>query len=86
MDTEEMKTIRYPVKEIRISDVEDPDIVVAQPMWEWQQTEQGKYVMENSCPKPMWTHSFDHSWYGNRYTIHAFFTPKQLTYYKLKYE
>jgi hypothetical protein len=80
------KTICYPVKEIRISDVEDPDLIVAQPMYEWQQTEAGKYVMENSNPKPSWHHSVDYTYYGNVYVIRAYFTPQQLTYYKLRFE
>ena len=84
--SEDNRTICYPVKEIRVSDVEDPDLVVAQPMWEWQQTEAGKYVMEHSNPRPSWYHSYDYTYYGNLYIIKAYFTPEQLTYYKLRFE
>lgn len=80
------KTICYPVKEIRISDAEDPDLVVAQPMYEWQQTEAGKWVMENSAPKPSWHRIISYDTYGYLYQIKAYFTPKQLTYYKLRFE
>jgi hypothetical protein len=83
---ENQKTICYNVKEIRISDAEDPDLVVAQPIWEWQKTEAGKYVMENSNPKPSWIRSYDYTYYSNVYIIRAYFTPKQLTYYKLRFE
>ena len=84
--SEDHKTIHYIVKEIRVSDVEDPDLIVAQPIWEWQQTEAGKYVMEHSSPRPSWHHSIDAHYYGNLYKIVAYFTPKQLTYYKLRFE
>ena len=32
------------VHEIRMGDVEDPDIMVADPIWQWQQTDAGKFV------------------------------------------
>jgi hypothetical protein len=83
---EDARTIEYIVHKIRMGDVEDPDIMVAQPIYEWQQTEAGKYIMKNSAPEPMWLRSWDHPTYGYMYTIKAYFTPKQLTYYKLRFE
>ena len=80
------KTIEVKVHEIRMGDVEDPDLMVAEPIYKWQQTEAGKYVMENSAPTPMWRRSVDIDSYGHKYMIFAYFTPKKLTYYKLKYE
>jgi len=85
-DTDEMKTIEYKVYSILMGDVEDPDLMIAEPIYKWQQTEAGKYVMENSAPTPMWRRSVDMNSYGHQYMIFAYFTPKQLTYYKLKYE
>jgi len=85
-DPDDARTIEYIVHSIRMGDVEDPDLFVAQPIWEWQQTEKGKYIMENSAPEPMWLRSFDHITYGYTYTIKAYLTPKKLTYWKLKYE
>ena len=85
-DPDDARTIEYIVHKIRMGDVEDPDLFVAQPIWEWQQTEKGKYIMENSRPEPMWLRSIDHTTYGYLYTIKAYLTPKQLTYWKLKYE
>ena len=78
-------TVEHLVHKIRMGDVEDPDLMVAQPIYEWQQTDAGKYVMENSHPTPMWRRSIDMP-YGHQYMIFAYFTPQQLTYYKLKYE
>ena len=79
-------TIEVKVHEIRMGDVEDPDLFVAEPIWKWQQTEKGKYIMENSKPEPMWVRIADPSSYGYLYYIKAYLTPKQLTYYRLKYE
>lgn len=77
-------TIEYIVHKIPMGDVEDPDLFVASPIYDWQQTDAGKYVMKNSDPTPMW-HRLVHG-YGHMYTITAYFTHKQLTYYKLRFE
>ena len=34
--------------EFSMGDVDDVDIYVAQPIYEWQQTEQGKWVMQHA--------------------------------------
>jgi hypothetical protein len=83
---EEQKTIGYIVHEIKMGDVEDPDLFVAQPIYDWQQTKAGKYIMKNSAPSPMWNRTVDINTYGHLYTIIAYLTPKQLTYYKLRFE
>ena len=84
--SEDNCTIEYVVHKIKMGDVEDPDLFVAQPIYEWQQTDKGKYIMKNSAPSPLWQRSADPHTYGHLYTIKAYLTPKQLTYYKLKYE
>jgi hypothetical protein len=83
---EEQQTIAYTVHSIRMGDVEDPDLMVAQPIWEWQQTEAGKWVMANSAPAPSWHRYRDMTAYGHSYQIRAFLKPKQLTFFKLKFE
>jgi len=84
--SDEATIIEYKVYSILMGDVEDPDLMIAEPIYKWQQTEAGKYVMKNSAPTPMWRRSVDTNSYGHQYMIFAYFTPKQLTYYKLKYE
>ena len=69
-----------------MGDVEDPDLFVSQPIYEWQQTAKGKYIMKNSAPAPIWHRSPDPYTYGYLYTIKAYLTPEQFTYYRLKYE
>lgn len=83
---EETVSITQVVHTIRMGDVEDPDLMVAQPIWEWQQTEPGKWIMENSNPKPSWHRNHDIYNYGYTYHIRAYLTHKQLTFWKLKYE
>lgn len=68
-----------------ISDVEDVDIYIAQPIWEWQQTEQGQWVMQNAADLRYYT-SADPSTFGYRVDIRGQIAdgPK-LTAYLLKY-
>lgn len=85
-DSTEAKTIRHKVHSFKLGDVDDPDLYIAQPIWEWRQTDAGKYVMENSSPKASWHRYMDTNTYGYEYFIMAYFTPEQLTYWKLKFE
>ena len=41
--------------EFSMGDVEDVDIYVAQPIYEWQQTKKGKWCMENATNLKYWT-------------------------------
>lgn len=83
---DEAVTITYTVKKLKVGDVEDPDIYVGQYIWEWQESDAGKWIMENSRPLPSWHRSIDHVTYGYQYDIKAYLTPKQITYYELKYK
>ena len=82
----EAETITYTVKKLNVGDVEDPDIIVGQYIWEWQESEAGKWVMENSRPLPSWHRNIDHVTYGYQYDIRAYLTPEQITYFELKYK
>jgi hypothetical protein len=67
-----------------VGDVEDPDIYAAEPIWEWQHGEAGKWAMENCSETPSWHRETIQ--YGYWYHVKITLTPKQLVYWKLKYE
>ena len=68
-----------------MGDVEDVDIYVAEPIWQWQQTEQGKWVMENAKDLKYYTSS-DPSTFGHRVTIRGHIPEgPRLTEYFLRY-
>lgn len=71
------------VKEIHMADVEDPDLFVAQPIWEWQQTEPGKFVMEHAETEPYWISGVDYSSYGTVYKIMARLSEQNETFWRL---
>ena len=68
-----------------MGDVEDPTLYAAQPIWEWQQTEQGRYVMENAVEPPYFNVVPDMHSYGYRVIIRGKLTPEAETYFRLKY-
>jgi hypothetical protein len=68
-----------------MGDVDDVDIYVAQPIYEWQQTEQGKWVMENARNLTYHTAPDPHA-FGYRITISGEMdTGPLLTEYLLKW-
>ena len=73
------------VHEIRMGDVEDPDLWVASPIWDWQHTEAGKFVMEHAVGKPYWIRNVDHVTYGTMYKIMARLSEQNETFWRLKH-
>jgi hypothetical protein len=74
------------VHTFRMSDVEDPDLWAGQTLYEWEHSEAGQWIMQNSIEQPSWHRHMDPSTYGYLYTVRAYLTDKAYTYWKLKYE
>jgi len=68
-----------------MGDVEDPDLYAAEPMWKWQESEQGKFVMENAVDQPEWHRHLDHTSYGYKYAITAELETKKLSEFYLRW-
>ena len=73
------------VHKIHMGDVEDPDLMVAQPIWEWQQSPQGQFVMDNAMIVPKWERVQNPMYMGWTYVIIAELEAKKLTEYYLKF-
>ena len=73
------------VHEIRMGDIEDPDLCVASPIWDWQTSDAGKFVMEHAEDKPYWTRHADHTTYGHLYRIMARLSEQNETFWTLKW-
>ena len=71
------------VHEITMGDVEDPDLWVASPIYDWQQTEAGKFIMEHAEDQPYWTQSMDYTTYGHKYRIMARLSEQNETFWRL---
>ena len=73
------------VHEFYLNDVDDVEIYVAEPIWEWQQTEVGKWVMENSIEPPSYSISASLDYMGYRCVIRAVLKDEDATFFNLKY-
>lgn len=73
------------VHTITLADVEDPEVYIAEPLLNWQHSEEGRWVMQHSKNTPMWRRSPNHGYYYI-YDIVAWFNDIDYTYWKLKYE
>lgn len=71
------------VHKFTMGDVEDVEIYMASPLYEWQQTEHGKWVMTHSKDPQYHIHA-DHVTYGYQIVITAHITPKRWTEYTLR--
>ena len=69
----------------RMGDVEDPDLLVADPIWRWQQSDAGKFIMENAIEQPYWIRINDYTSYQIKYRIMARLSDQIQTFWKLKW-
>lgn len=73
------------VHEFSISDVEDPDIYAGEPLWNWQQSESGQWVMANAVETPYWIRRMDHMTFGYLYKVMARLSDQDQVFWKLKW-
>ena len=73
------------VHEFTMGDVDDPDLYAAQPLWEWQQSEQGQWIMLNAIETPSWYRIPDSMQYGYKYQVRAKLSGPRLTEYLLRH-
>ena len=74
------------VHEFNMGDVEDPDLYAAQPIWEWQESPAGQFVMAHAVEKPYWIRQMDYSGYGIQYKIIARLSEPNQTFFRLKFK
>ena len=71
--------------EFNMGDVEDPYLFAAEPIYQWQQTEKGKWVMEHALDKPVF-HCLPNVYtLGIRVVISGDLSPEDQTFYFLKW-
>jgi hypothetical protein len=65
--------------------IEDPEIMAAEPLYDWEHSEHGQWVMRNACDTPTWVKSLDPSSYNYKFIIRAKFMGPALTEMLLRY-
>ena len=73
------------VHKFRMGDVEDPELFAAEPIYQWQQTEKGKWVMKHTQEQPVFFVNPSPEWLGYEVVIYAYFSDPDTTYFKLKW-
>lgn len=81
-----MKNIHTVVHKFRMADVDDPELYAAEPLYQWEKSEVGQWVMEHSLEPPTWNMIQNFDFYGHEVLIKAVFKPEDYTFWKLKYE
>ena len=73
------------VHRFRLGDVEDPDLYAAEPIYKWEKSEPGQFVMKHAIDKPEWHRHLNHALYGYDYIIVAELEMKKLSEFYLKW-
>lgn len=82
----EVKTLRkVVVHKFSVSDMEDPDLYAAHPLWEWEHSEVGQWVMRHAVETPIWQRHINNSSYSTEYAIVAILGDKDYTFWQLKW-
>jgi hypothetical protein len=80
-----IETHKITVHSFQMGDVDDPDLYAAQPLWDWQQSDHGKWVMEHASDTPEWHRIADPINWGHKYVVTAVFESKKLSEYYLRF-
>jgi len=75
---------RRQVHSFTMGDVEDPEIYAAQPIYEWQQTDHGKWVMEHGLD-PNYLIRPDETMWGFKVLIIAHINDRDWTEYCIRF-
>jgi hypothetical protein len=73
------------VYKFRLGDVEDPEIYAADPLYQWEQSEQGKWVKEVSLETPTWYIRPCMESMGYQVIVTAKLTDRDQIFFDLKY-
>lgn len=70
----------------KIGDVEDPILYAAQPLYEWEHSEEGQWIMQHAVETPEWHRSTDPFNYGYNFSIIAKLKEKDYTHWLIKWK
>jgi hypothetical protein len=73
------------VHRFSVSDYEDPDLHAAAPLYEWQTSEQGKWVFDHSIETPMWHRQTEAATFNTQYIVTAKLKGVDYTFWQLKW-
>jgi len=74
------------VHTFKLGDVDDPEIYAAGPIYEWQKTDAGGWVMDHAVKEPYWTKRVDYDSYGYEINIFARLRESDAVFFNLKFK
>lgn len=74
------------VHRFTLSDVDDIEIYAAEPLYKFEISEKGRWVLENAIEKPVWHQRLSHEVYGFQIEIEATLSDELATYFQLKWD
>lgn len=72
------------IHRFQVNNFEDPDLYAGEPLWHWQQTPQGQFIMKHAVDKPEWRRH-ENLTMGYEYAIIVEIEKKKLTEFYLKF-
>ena len=75
---------RVRMHSFKMGDVDDLEVYIAQPIWEWQQTEKGKWCMKYGDDL-RYSWQADHQSFGYHVVIDGLLQDEDLTFFLLKW-
>ena len=85
-DGKPVKICTVVVHRFTMGDVEDPILYAAQPLHDWETSEAGKWIMENSIETPWWESQLSVQDYNTTFIIGAKLTEANHIFFKLKFK
>ena len=79
------KIYKVVVYRFTVTNVEDPEIYAAEPILEWEKSDPGMFVMENSVTQPAFNKNYDMMTFGYMYVITAELEEKKLSEFYLRW-
>jgi hypothetical protein len=73
------------VHKFSVGDVEDPDLYAAQPLWEWEKSDSGQFIMKHAIQKPEWKRYSNHEIFSYNYVIIAELEKSKLAEFYLRW-
>ena len=77
--------MKFVVHKFNVGDVDDPQLYAASPLYEWERSEVGQWVMKHSKETPSWSQYTDPYSYGYQFIITADLSEEDITYFALKW-
>lgn len=74
------------VHRFKIFEFEEPDLHAAEPIWKWQNSDEGKFVLEHAISTPEYRSQIDHIGLGYEYAIIAELEKKKLSEFYLRFD